>query len=150
MVTILVDTSVLIAAAVREHPHHEPSFSLVQRIQAGKLRGFICSHSIAECYAVLTGLPRVPDFPPKGVRELIQRMILDLFDLVDLSSKDYRTAVDLVVERGLKSGAIFDALLVQAAVKRKIPSVVTWNLKHFERFASSKLKMQTPIDWAEN
>ena len=65
---------------------------------------------------------------------------------IDLTSKDYENAMDAVAERNLKSGAIFDALVAQAAFKKKIPVLMTWNLKHFERFSSPDLEIQTPAE----
>jgi predicted nucleic acid-binding protein len=146
-VTLLCDTSVLIAAMVKEHPEHLASFQLIQAVKHGNQKEVVATHTVAECYAVLTALPKAPLVVPSEAREVIRKVILDLFDLIDLNSKDYEKAIDWVAEKNLKSGAIFDALIAHAALKKKIPNLITWNVKHFDRFSSGDLKVITPADF---
>ena len=145
--TLLCDTSVLIAAMLKEHPDHPASFQVIQAIKQGRQRGAVATHTVAECYAVLTALPKVPLVIPVEACGVIRKVVLELFDVIDLTAKDYEKALDWVAERNLKSGAIFDALIAQAALKKKIPRLMTWNLKHFERFSSGDLKVITPVEF---
>jgi predicted nucleic acid-binding protein len=48
---VFFDTTVLVAASSKSHPHHVQAFPALRRVAAGRDRGFISSHSIAEVYA---------------------------------------------------------------------------------------------------
>lgn len=140
---VLFDTSVLIAATVEVHPHHGPSHRLVEGGRA-KGRVFLSTHGLAEFFSALTAMPIDPPVAPPEAREVIEERILKSFELVDLSGADYRKAIERVCVRNLKSGAIFDALHVQAAIKMKVPRLVTWNPKHFLRLVTDELRIVTP------
>jgi predicted nucleic acid-binding protein len=47
-VKVFFDTSVLITASERNHPHHAQSWPALRRVAAGQDQGFISVHSIAE------------------------------------------------------------------------------------------------------
>jgi len=52
---------------------------------------------------------------------------------VDLSTKDYRNAVKRLADKQLRGGIVYDALHLQAALKKEIPNLVTFNEKDFLR-----------------
>ncbi|MBI2981281.1 MAG: PIN domain-containing protein, partial [Deltaproteobacteria bacterium] len=128
-----LDTSVLTSAMISTHLHHEMSLRHLQRIQRKEVKGAISTHSLAECYANLTAYPISPRILPEIAERLIQENILSLFTVVELSTNDYRSAIERVRLRGLRSGAIFDALILQAAIKKKAEALLTWNTEDFTR-----------------
>jgi predicted nucleic acid-binding protein len=65
---VFFDTTVLVAASARNHPHYAQAFPAVRRVAAERDRGFISTHSIAEAYAALTRLPVHPAFIPRRQR----------------------------------------------------------------------------------
>jgi predicted nucleic acid-binding protein len=54
---IFFDTSVLVAASERSHPHRAQAWPALRRVANGADQGFMSVHSIAETYAALTRLP---------------------------------------------------------------------------------------------
>jgi len=50
-----LDTSVLVATFYADHEHHAPSIDLFLRF--GKNTACCAAHSLAEVYAILTGMP---------------------------------------------------------------------------------------------
>ncbi len=52
-----IDTNILVAACVQDHPHYIPSVELIKRVQSGELKACITSHGLAEFYSVLTRAP---------------------------------------------------------------------------------------------
>ena len=42
------DTNVLVAASERSHPHYAQAWPALRRVAAGKDKGFMSAHSIAE------------------------------------------------------------------------------------------------------
>ena len=77
--SILLDTSVLVAAMVESHPAHARALPWLQRVQDGTETGLVAAHSLAELYAILTTLPVQPHIPPTVARQLIQHNVLNKF-----------------------------------------------------------------------
>lgn len=133
---ILLDASVLTAAVIATHAHHERSLPYLQRVQKKEVKGAVSIHSLAECYANLTAYPISPRISPEIAEKLVQENILSLFTVIELSVGDYRSAIGRVRLRGFRSGAIFDALILQAALKKKAKAIYTWNIEDFTRLIS--------------
>ena len=130
---VLFDTSVLVAAMVEAHPGHDSAFGWLQRARAGKIECVICSHTLAELYAVLTALPVSPKISPGMARRLIRDDVLSLARVVALTLKDYRSAIDTMADLGVGGGTIYDALIARAARKSGVDRLITLNIKDFKR-----------------
>jgi predicted nucleic acid-binding protein len=48
------DTSVLVSAALKAHPHNARALPVLEELLSRKYRGIISAHSLAEVYSVLT------------------------------------------------------------------------------------------------
>src|SRR6266851_3182637 len=71
MVQVFFDTNVLVAASERSHPHYAQAWPALRRVAAGKDKGFMSAHSIAEVYAALTRLPVQPRIHPAEAVRII-------------------------------------------------------------------------------
>ena len=131
--SILLDTSVLVAAMVESHPAHARALPWLQRVQNGTETGLVAAHSLAELYAILTTLPVQPHIPPTVARQLIQHNVLNKFKVVFLSGEDYAAVIDHLSDTGIIGGATYDALILHAAAKADADQVVTLNTKDFQR-----------------
>jgi predicted nucleic acid-binding protein len=137
-----LDTSVLVAAFRGGHVHHLPS---LKRFVAAEKRHSACGiHSLAEVYAVMTGLSVKPMIPPEQallfVEEVRNRLIL-----VSLSADEYFAAIQDAASRSFTGGRIYDSLLLACAAKCKAQAVFTWNLKHYQSLAPALApRIQTP------
>jgi len=140
----VIDTNVLIASFLDAHPHHASSYRLVQKILDGSLKAAVSTHTLAECYSTLTSYPLLVRVTPEAAERLLTESVLPHFKMIDLSARDYREAIRRVRARNLRSGAIFDALVVQAALKKKVKILYTWNLRDFERLTEPSLKILEP------
>ncbi|MBI2981903.1 MAG: PIN domain-containing protein [Deltaproteobacteria bacterium] len=145
MKAVLFDTSVLVAAIIQEHPRHLPSRHALERVRRKELQGWLVTHTLAECYSALTSIA-VPLLVPSEVREVILGVIRPLFDFIPLTESDYADTLDRIADVKLRGGVIYDALTLQGAFQKKISTVVTWNVKHFARFATPELQVITPED----
>lgn len=138
------DTSILIPAVVPEHSHHEPSRLFFQKITSKSIKGVLCLHSLAEFYSVLTRSPfEIPVDPALALR-MIRENLIRHFTLAAVVEKDYQAALERVVTSSLRGGAVHDSLILQVALKKKIPLVVTWNKKHFERLSHGDVCIESP------
>lgn len=141
---IFLDTSVLVASLVSSHPHHGRALPLFDRITEGKIKAAVCVHNLAECYATLSAYPASPMLFPESAFELIHQNVMSHFEQVELSLKDYQSALERVVQLKLRSGAIYDALIWQAAVKKRVKTFYTWNPDDFMRFSDGKIAVREP------
>ncbi len=138
----LVDTSVLVAGVIVSHVHHRPSLTLLQKIHSKKLKAVICQHSLAEFYSILTSYPMTPPISPAAALSLIEENLLRSFPIIELGIQDYKNAIQRVRSLDLRSGSIYDALIFQAALKKKVKLLYTWNVRDFERLRSSTSEME--------
>ncbi|MEO8662781.1 MAG: PIN domain-containing protein [Bryobacteraceae bacterium] len=136
---VYVDTNILVAASVQDHPHHAPSFELVRRIKAGTLRGCISSHGLAEFYSVLTRAPFSPRVHPAEAGRFLEENIVPYFELVTLSATDYKAVLTASAKAGLIGGVVYDALHLRSAEKAGCDRIYTFNVKDFRTLASDDL-----------
>lgn len=130
---VLFDTSVLVAALVQSHPHHDRSLPWLQRAQGGEITFLVAGHTLAELYSVLTTLPVKPRLPPRVVWRLVHQNVETSAEIVSLSEADYLSTLERLSRRGLAGGVIYDALIARAAEKAEAERLLTWNEVHFRR-----------------
>jgi len=129
---VFFDTSVLVAATVAAHPAHARSVPWLQRAVGGDIALVVCTHILAEMYAVLTRIPSSPRVTPTAARRLIDENIGN-GTVVELEAGDYRQVIESLVHLGLSGGVIYDALMVRAAQKAEVDRLLTLNEGHFRR-----------------
>jgi predicted nucleic acid-binding protein len=129
---VLFDTSVLVAAALKEHSHHSRALPWLKRAHGGDIEFFVCAHSLAEMYSALTNLPTRPRISPAQAWSLVQHNVKSA-QVVELSVNDYDSTIQRVSGMGFSGGVIYDALIVRAAEKSKADHVLTLNERHFRR-----------------
>lgn len=130
--TTALDTSVLVAGLVRAHPHHQRALPW---ITGGKRGAYVtAAHALAETWATLTVLPLEPRVTGDQAREMLLRLRKRIATTA-MSDAVYRRAIDRCVARGLRSGAIYDALHLVAAEAQGAEVLLTFNVADFERLA---------------
>jgi predicted nucleic acid-binding protein len=126
------DTNILIAASIRNHPHHE-ACSL--RLDALRKSGGACAaHTMAEAYSTLTNFPKGYNIPPEIAFQIV-REAGTAFSLVTLTAKESMDALKAAAGHGLVGAIIYDALLMACARKVEAKWIFTNNYKHFRRVA---------------
>src|SRR5580704_7989315 len=98
------DTSVLIGAFWRGHPHHEASLKLVSA--ASKRKSACAAHTLAEVYATMTALP-VKDVIPPDQAVLFVQEARDRFTIVTLTENEYYATVEKAAALRFTSGRIY-------------------------------------------
>ncbi len=141
---ILFDTNVLIAAFLPEHKSHVDCVVWLERAQLGEFESYVGTHSLAELYSNLTKLPLKQRITPALAQDLITTN-LEAFAKVSLDVADYFAAIEQVTRYGLVSGAIFDAVIAQAALKVGADRILTFNVRDFERLGDAvRAMIQVP------
>ncbi|MEO8130066.1 MAG: type II toxin-antitoxin system VapC family toxin [Bryobacteraceae bacterium] len=134
------DTSVLVAAAVEQHPHNAPALAVLEELLRRKHRGFTSAQSLTEFYSVLTRTPFRPPFYPSEVWQIVEKMILPHFDLVTLTSREYQDVVRMAAANGWTGGRIHDVVHIRCAQKIQCDRIYTFNVKDFRALASAELQ----------
>jgi len=144
-VKVFFDTSVLVAAMVESHPHHERSLARLRKARAGGITWAVAAHSIAETYAVLTTLPVKPRISAALALRLIRENIVGSAEIVALSTQEYLAAAAQLAETGILGGAIYDALLALAAEKAGATRILTLNGDDLRRvWPSASGRVESP------
>jgi predicted nucleic acid-binding protein len=137
---IFFDTSVLVASCVETHSHFAQADAAVERVLAGRDKGFLCAHSIAEMFFALTRLPLQPRIPPIEAARLIMSTILPHFQIIPLAQQDYLDAMEMMVNGGWSGAKIYDVLLLRGAEKSGAERIYTFNLADFRQLAPAQLR----------
>jgi predicted nucleic acid-binding protein len=136
------DTSVLVAAFLEDHIHHEPSLTTLRT--ADKKYACCAAHSLAEVYSVLTRMPGKYRLGGEQVM-LFLETIRDRLTIVSLDSGEYYSAIGEAAAAGIVGGTIYDALVARCALKAKTETIYTWNVSHFQRLGAVVAKrVKTP------
>lgn len=129
---VLFDSSVLIPAFVSGHPNNASVAALFRRVRGGAWELHVAAHSLAETYAVMTRAPFTPRIAPATAHAIIQKNLQDA-RLISLTGEDYWAVIAAVAVLDIPGGAVFDALIVQAARRAAIERIFTFNVDHFRR-----------------
>lgn len=130
---VMPETSGLVAAIVHAHPGHDGSFPWLVMDRAREITPLVCTHALAELYAVLTALPSRPRRGPSMARRRIREDAERTCQLNQLDSDDYRTALGKMDELGLRGGGACDALAVIAFQRSSADKLLTLNPADFRR-----------------
>lgn len=137
---VFLDTNVLIAATVRQHPHFLRADALLQKCVSGEEEGIIHSHSILEFHSAMTQLPKGLAVPPIHVHTLLQEGLLPYLRAVSLDFIEIQKVQKIAGERGLSGGIIYDLYHLYVAEKESVERLYTFNTGHFRSLAESPLK----------
>ena len=132
---VFCDTSVLVAACVRQHPHHERARPVLESVAGGKAAGLMSAHSVAEAFSALTSMPVMPRILPSEARDIVARNFQRHFQLIAVAPEMYARAIEACVGRGLGGGKVYDALLIECARVSNADRIYTFNLAEFRRLA---------------
>ena len=141
---VLFDTSVLVPALVEQLSNHAVCFETFRAYTSDGNIGVCSTHCLAECYSTLTALPLARRVTPQEAFALIERSVMGRLEIIELDKADYRAAVAKVVECGLTSGIIYDALHARAAEKAGCQRIYTYNLHHFRSLCPSNVLVSAP------
>ena len=123
-----VDSSVLVAAFIPGHVHHDRSFKV---LASADTKIAACAvHSLAELYATITRLPhkyRATSHQALTFVEAVQ----ERFTLLALDSDEYLDSIRQAADRNIVGGTLYDTVIAACALKAKADTLYTWNVGHF-------------------
>jgi predicted nucleic acid-binding protein len=140
-VKVALDTSVLVAAAVEDHPRHSAAISWIRTRR--RIERIASWHAFAEAWAVLTVLPVDPPVTGETARLVLDRLG-KLVRFVTPTGKIYGAAAARCAAQRMGSGAIFDAIHVVTAEVEGASSILTYDEADFVRLAGPELRVLVP------
>jgi len=136
-----LDSSVLVAAFLTNHEHHDPSLNLFLR--HGSSNAACSAHSLAEVYSTITGTSG-KDRVSGDEALLFLGDIRQRLTLVALEAEEVLRAIEASAGN-ITGAAIYDSLIGHCALKAKAEVLYTWNLKDFKRLKPEiAARVQTP------
>jgi len=111
-VTVVADTSVLVAAFSSWHESHPAASRALGRLDA------VVAHCLLETYSVLTRLPAPHRMAPDIVSTYLQATY-GRRRVLGLSPDEQRKLVTTCVAQGLAGGAVYDAMIGATCVRAR-------------------------------
>ncbi|MEX0700512.1 MAG: PIN domain-containing protein [Planctomycetales bacterium] len=144
--TVLFDTSVLVASLLQRHQFHEPAVAWLAAARTTSLKMIVSAHSIAEVYSVLTRLPKGERVSSADAWELIDRNILELATIRTLPAAGYVRLVKQLSVGGFAGGVVYDAIIAEVGRLAKSDALLTLNVADFERVTKNgKMPIISPL-----
>jgi predicted nucleic acid-binding protein len=129
-VSLLLDTSVVIASLDSDEAHHSACDRLLA--QGGHK---LYAHGLAETFAILTGGRHARRLRPALAAQLIEDSVLPFVQLVHLTGRETMAAIADSERRGARGGAIYDLLHLAAARKAGVEALMTLDVRDFQALA---------------
>lgn len=132
---IFLDTNVIVAASIRQHPHFARADKLLRRCVERKDEAVIHAHSVLEFHSAVTQLPRGLAVPPAAVETLLKDGILPFVRCVALPAREVLQLQKQAGQLGLTGGIIYDLYHLAVAQKEQVERLYTFNTGHFQQIA---------------
>ena len=132
---VFLDTNVLVAASIRQHPHFLRADAVMQACVEGQMQAVVHAHSLLEFHSAVTQLPGGLSVPSAQVPSLLAEGILPFVRLTALSPDEVVTVQQRAGTLALVGGIIYDLYLLMAAERDKVDRLYTFNTAHFQALA---------------
>jgi predicted nucleic acid-binding protein len=126
-VSVLLDTSVVIASLDPDEPHHAACDRLMQ---SGGHKLYV--HAFAETFSILTGGREGRRLSAASAARLIEESVLPYVDPIVLTGRELMRCLAECEARGVRGGAIYDMLHLEAARKSRADALITLDLRNFQ------------------
>jgi predicted nucleic acid-binding protein len=139
----IFDSSVMIAAVSVWHGDHDRAAAEIERRLAAEETLIVPAPAVVETYSVLTRLPAPHRLAANDALTLIEANFL-LGEVVALQPDDYRELLRQAPPRSIVGGQTYDAVIVACARASRADTLLTFNVRHFQRIAPEELKIVVP------
>ncbi|MBW2277175.1 MAG: PIN domain-containing protein [Deltaproteobacteria bacterium] len=125
-----IDSSVIVAAVLTWHEHHERAHkALEQALQTNNAA--LPVHSLVESYSVMTRLPAPHRLSPQDALAVLEGTFRDNVKLARLRTRSVWKWLSVTVERGIAGGRTYDALILESARSAGATHLLTLNPRDF-------------------
>ena len=132
---VYIDTNVIVARSVTQHEHHIRAIAFFTEAESRTWTLVISTHGLAEIYSILTRVPYQPRISPAEAWGILEKNILERFEIEPLIRSDYAKILRECAASGWIGGRVYDAIHVHAARKAKCERIYTFNVQDFRQIA---------------
>ena len=132
---IAVDTSVVIAALLSWHEHHEAAAVALEAALADPAGAVVPLPTLLEAYAVMTRLPSPHRLRPGDAAEILHSSLADRVRLATLGDADGWPMLKSLADAGVAGGRTYDAHIAACARAAAAGRLVTLNVRDFAAVA---------------
>jgi predicted nucleic acid-binding protein len=144
VILVAVDSSVVVAALLAWHEHHEPAADAVEG--AFRERGVVLPvPALVESYAVMTRLPAPHRLSPRDAHDLLKQNFGESAKAAGVTGADAWALLARLAADGVAGGRTYDALILAAAVKARADVLLTLNSSDFEPLARGDIEIRSPL-----
>jgi predicted nucleic acid-binding protein len=131
------------------HPDHELSRKEMRARVAPSETLVIAATALVESYSVLTRLPVPYRLSATDALFLLEANFIKQGELVSLKVEEYLSLLRSAPTKGVAGGRIYDAVILQCALRAEVAVLLTLNERHFRAFQPRRLKVVVPGDGAK-
>ena len=137
---LALDTSVIIAALLRWHEHHEVAKRLLNAA-LDEQPAILPTRVLVESFSVLTRSPAPDRIAPAVAVAILAESLRETTRTVDFPAGDRWRFLHEAIADEAAGGAIYDAEIIRMAVSAGARGIVTLDRSHFERLAPPELEV---------
>ena len=138
-----LDTSVVIAALLSWHEHHEVALPTVQQALAQPDGAILPLPALIESYSVMTRLPPPSRLAPQDAHALLVRTFSEA-RIVSLDGGEGWELIDGLARHQIAGGTAYDGQIVACARKAGADRIATFNPRHFARLDLGEIELVVP------
>jgi predicted nucleic acid-binding protein len=128
-VKVFFDTTVLVAAVLEDHEHHERSFAVLSSTKRSS--AFCTAHNLSEVYATLTCYPGKDRLSAEQALIALEK-IEERLTIIALDATEHIAAIRTFAAKRIVGGMLYDGLIAACALKARAEILYTWNTVHFK------------------
>ncbi len=125
--SVLLDSSVLIAALAPDQDRHAECLALL--MQSGNA---VCAHAFLETFSTLTGGRLGVKVDADFAAQLLSESVLPRVQVIELGIAELLAALRMARKHGVRGGGVYDYMHLVAAKKAKADILYTINLSDFQ------------------
>lgn len=104
----------------------------------------MAGHSLVEAYSVMTRVPQPNRIPASAALNMIATSFVDGVRVISLDALAYVALLEDLAAQGIAGGAVYDAVIAACARLGGADTILTFNDRHFARFAGAGLEVVVP------
>lgn len=139
-----VDTSVVVAALLSWHEHHDRAARALSGLLDSSKALVVPQPVLVESYAVLTRMPAPHRLAPADAHGLLAANLKGRTRIAAVSPQSTWSLLDELAAADVRGGASYDALIVRCAVQAGAARIVTFNERDFARVAPESVEIVIP------
>jgi predicted nucleic acid-binding protein len=134
----------MVSALCAWHEHHAAAVDEISRRLEQRQPLIVAAPALIEAYAVLTRLPPPHRLGPDDALALLEANFLEPAKVLTLDGRAYRALLRSAPGQSIVGGRVYDAVIVECAIKGGATALLTFNERDFAPVAPPGLEIVVP------